>query len=46
MYFTNDGYEIEADWQRSGVSTLNRKDLIGTEVRPWNMSLYYIIKVA
>lgn len=46
MYFTNDGYEIDADWQRSEVSTLNRKDLIGTEVRPWNMSLYYIIKVA
>ena len=46
MYFTNDSNEIEPEERRSAVSTLNRKNLIGEENRPWNMSLYYIIKVA
>lgn len=46
MYFTNNGYEIEPESVRSARTTLNRKDLIGTEVRPWNMSMNYIIKVA
>lgn len=46
MYFTNEGFEIESEAQRSQVSTMNRKNLIGDETRPWNMSLYYIIKVA
>lgn len=46
MYFTNDATEIEPEARRSQISTMNRKDLIGTENRPWNMSLYYIIKVA
>lgn len=44
--FTNDGNEVEAEAVRDSHATLNTKDLIGMDNRPWNMSLHYIIKVA
>lgn len=44
--FTNDGTEIEPASARDDFGTLNTENFIGDENRPWNMSLYYIIKVA
>lgn len=44
--FTNDGTEIDPAATRDPIGTLNTEEFIGDEVRPWNMSLYYIIKVA
>lgn len=44
-YFTNEGYEIDAVSQRNARYTMNRPELIGTETRPWNISLNYLIKV-
>lgn len=43
--FTNDGTETESDKIRGPVNTLNPDGLIGSENRPWNMSINYIIKV-
>lgn len=43
--FTNPGDEIEDANIRTPYTTLNSKDLIGGESRPWNMSVNYIIKV-
>ena len=43
--FTNDGTEIDDEAIRDEIGTLNSKGFIGDENRPWNMSLYYIIKV-
>ncbi|EQA7786696.1 tail fiber protein [Acinetobacter baumannii] len=44
--FSNDGTEFEPEAVRTAYSTVNSKDLIGPESRPWNMSVNYIIKVA
>lgn len=44
--FTNDGSEIEPAAVRDSIGTLNPEGLMGSENRPWNMSLHYIIKVA
>lgn len=44
-YFTNDGKEIDGS-NRGARNTLNSKDLIGNEMRPWSMSILFIIKVA
>lgn len=43
--FTNDGSEIEPESIRNENTTLNTIELIGHENRPWNISMYYIIKV-
>lgn len=45
FFFTNDGTEIEAFARRNERSTVNSEYLMGTENRPWNISVYYIIKV-
>ena len=45
MWFTNDGNEIESFQIRDTRSTLNSEELMGSENRPWNMSVNYIIKV-
>ncbi|AZU98544.1 hypothetical protein [Acinetobacter phage AbTZA1] len=44
--FSNNGREIEDAAIRTSYTTVNSKDLIGGESRPWNMSVNYIIKVA
>ncbi|AEJ90224.1 tail collar fiber protein [Acinetobacter phage ZZ1] len=44
--FSNDGTEFEPASVRTEYSTVNSKELIGTETRPWSMSVNYIIKVA
>lgn len=44
--FTNDGTEFEPSSVRDDGATINSTDLIGTENRPWNMSVNYIIRVA
>jgi hypothetical protein len=45
LYFTNDGSEIE-DWSiRDGFGTMNTDGLMQDENRPWNIAVYYIIKV-
>lgn len=44
--FSNDGTEFEPASVRTEYSTVNPKELIGTETRPWSMSVNYIIKVA
>lgn len=43
--FTNDGTEIESAEIRGPANTLNPVGLMGSENRPWNMSINYIIKV-
>lgn len=45
-FFTNDGTEIEAESIRTAKNTVNTEGLMGSENRPWNMSMHYIIKVA
>lgn len=42
LYYTNEGYEVDT---ASARSTLNTTGLIGNENRPWNISLFYIIKI-
>ena len=42
---TNEGQEMEDYNIQDALATLNPQQLIGAENRPWNMSLYYIIKV-
>lgn len=44
-FFTNDGTEIEAENIRNEKNTVNSAELMGAENRPWNISVYYIIKV-
>lgn len=44
--FTNDGTEIDPAAIRDSEGTLNTEGFIGDEVRPWNMSVHFIIKVA
>lgn len=44
-WFTNDGSEVEAANIRDSFGTMNSEGLMGDENRPWNMSVYYIIKV-
>ncbi|QLA10757.1 straight tail fiber [Shewanella phage Thanatos-2] len=44
-YFTNDGNEVDPESIRTPTSTMNSKSLIGKENRPWNISMYYVIKV-
>ncbi|ASD52072.1 tail collar fiber protein [Pseudomonas phage PspYZU05] len=44
-YFTNDGYEVDSEGTRDSIGTMNSRNLIGKENRPWNISMNYIIKV-
>lgn len=44
-FFSNDGLEVDHVNQRGDYNTLNTVDAMGSETRPWNMSVNYIIKV-
>jgi hypothetical protein len=45
LYFTNDGEETEPENIRDSFGTMNPKDLMQDENRPWNIAVYYIIKI-
>lgn len=45
LYFTNDGEEWSGDPNRDNFGTMNPNGLMTFENQPWNMSVYYIIKV-